>query len=133
MTETIQLRRRLDNTIKESSRLPSKEVDLNLGAIASTKNVLLDYFQDDYSTQNKDKSNFVTYYSKDSFRDAWHVRSGKYYLPEAPNYTVMAQRSGLLFNLITKVYVFSCGATFQWCFPEVPMLGHGVVSFLIYQ
>ncbi len=49
------------------------------------------------------------FYTKDNFRDAGHVRSWKYYLPDSPNCTVLAQRSGLLTDLIKKAYVSPCG------------------------
>ncbi len=112
-----------ETKIKGSSGLPSSDVDQNEGATASTKNVLLERFQDAYSTQEEDVSKFVTFYTKDHSRDAGHMTSRKYYFPNSPNCTVLAQRSGLLTDLIKKAYVSPCGSTYQLGF-QIPMLKH---------
>ncbi len=65
--------------------------------------------------QDEDLAILVTYLSKNEFKEHGYIRSRKYYLPFAPNLTLMAKRSGLLTSLITKSFRDPCGAT-------IPML-----------
>ncbi len=75
-----------------------------------------------YLTQEEDSSMLVAYLSKNEFRDNGHIRSWKYYLPFAPNLTLLAKGSGLLTSLINKAKRDPCRAIYQWCHPTVPMV-----------
>ncbi len=57
-----------------------------------------------------------------STETAGHIRSGKYYVPFAPNLTLLVKGSGLLTSLINKAKRDPCGATYQRCHPTVPMM-----------
>ncbi len=85
-----------DETVKGSSSHPSSHVNQKEGATANNKNVLLEHFQEDYSTQEEDVSKFVTFYINDNVRDAGCLRSEKYYLPDSSNCTECIKRPGLL-------------------------------------
>ncbi len=76
----------------------------------------------DYLMQEEDSSMLVAYLSKNEFRDNGHIRSGKYYLPFAPNLNLLAKGSGLLTSLNNKAKRDPCGAIYQQCHPTVPMI-----------
>ncbi len=56
------------------------------------------------------------------------MKSGRYYLPEAPPLSEKGKTSGLINSLVTMVSLYSCGATYQCCYTELPMLRIGSPS-----
>ncbi len=62
---------------------------------------------------------------KKDFRDSGILRSGRYFLPEAPNLSSEGTKSGLLTKLALMSAIYPCGATHQRCHPVVPMLRFG--------
>ncbi len=59
---------------------------------------------------------------KKDFNDSGHLKSGRYYLPEALLLSMEGRKSGLLANLILTASVNPCGATYQCCYSETPMI-----------
>ncbi len=51
-----------------------------------------------------------------------NIKSGRYCLPEEPMLSNMGMSSGLLLNLTSMVNFYPCGATYQHCFSEMPMI-----------
>ncbi len=60
--------------------------------------------------------------TKEDFKDSGHLKSGRYYLPEAHLLTMEGRKSGLLANLTLTASVNPCGATYQRCYSETPMI-----------
>ncbi len=65
----------------------------------------------------------VTYLSKNEFQENGHIRVRKYFLPLAPNLTLLAKGSGLLLSLIVKFFKDPCGATFNGVTQPFPCSG----------
>ncbi len=60
--------------------------------------------------------------TKSQFKDSSHIKSGRYYLPEELMLSKMGMSSGLLLNLTLMESFYPCGATYQRCFSETPMI-----------
>ncbi len=102
-----------DGALQASSVHHSVAINRKAGTNGNAKEVLIEYFQDAYSTQEEDQFKFTTFYSKDGFRDAGYSRSGKYYLPDPPNSTELARKSDLLLGLISKAFCISLWCSFS--------------------
>ncbi len=59
---------------------------------------------------------------KRDFLDNSHVKSGRYYLPESPPFNQEGLKSGLYSSLISMASMYPCGATYQRCLPNAPMI-----------
>ncbi len=64
----------------------------------------------------------ITMLTKKNFKDSGHLKSGRYFLSEAPLLNNEASESGLLRNLAMMASVSPCAATYQRCYSEVPMV-----------
>ncbi len=64
----------------------------------------------------------ITMLAKKDFKGSGHLKSGRYYLPEAPLLTMEGRKSGLLANLTMMESVYPCGATYQRCYSEMPII-----------
>ncbi len=64
----------------------------------------------------------ITMTTKTQFKNSGHTKSGRYYLPEEPMLSKMGMSSGLLLNLTLMANFYPCGATYQRCFSETPMI-----------
>ncbi len=74
----------------------------------------------------------ITMTTKSQFKNSGHIKSSRYYLPEGPMLSRMGMSSGLLVNLTSMANFYPCGATYQHCFSETPMirmLGKGIDDF----
>ncbi len=60
--------------------------------------------------------------TKSQFKDSSHIKSGRYYLPEELMLSKMGMSSGLLLNLTLMESFYPCGAAYQCCFSETPMI-----------
>ncbi len=60
------------------------------------------------------------------FCDKGHKKSGNYYLPNSSSLSKLGRK--LLTNLVFWAILDHCGATYQQCFPSVPMIRCGSVS-----
>ncbi len=63
--------------------------------------------------------------TKEDFKKYSHLKSGRYYLPESPSLNENGRKSGLTTNLAGMASLYSCGATYQRCYPEVAMFRIG--------
>ncbi len=95
----------INGAIQASSDHHSVDIDHKGGTNGNAKEILLEYFQDVYSTQEEDQSKFTPIYSKNKFRDAGYMRIGKYYLPDPSNSIELAKKLDLLSGLISKAFV----------------------------
>ncbi len=59
--------------------------------------------------------------SKEDFMKYGHVKSGRYCLPEVATLNE-GRKSGSLKNLVNMASLYPCGATYQCCYTELPML-----------
>ncbi len=64
----------------------------------------------------------ITMIMKKDFENANYIRSGRYYLLEKSLLTATGRKCSLLVSLQTIANFYPCGATFQACYYEVPML-----------
>ncbi len=60
--------------------------------------------------------------TKKNFKGSGHLKSGRYFLPEAPLLTDEGNKSGLLRNLAWMASVNPCSATYERCYSEAPMI-----------
>ncbi len=64
----------------------------------------------------------ITMLMKKNFNESGHLKSDRYFLPEAPLLNNEASKLGLLRNLAPMSSVSRCAATYQHCYSEVPMV-----------
>ncbi len=64
----------------------------------------------------------ITMLMKKNFKDSGHLKSGRYFLPEAPLLYNKASKSGLSRNLALVASISPCVATYQHCYLEVLMV-----------
>ncbi len=60
--------------------------------------------------------------TKKIVKDSGHLKSGRYYLPKIPLLTDEGNKSGLLWKLAVKASTDPCGASYQHCYSETPMI-----------
>ncbi len=63
-----------------------------------------------------------TMLTKKNFKNSGRLKSGRYFLPETPLITDEGSKSGLLRHLAITASVYPCGATYQRCYSETPMI-----------
>ncbi len=60
--------------------------------------------------------------TKKDFKDSGGLKSGRYFLPKIPLLTDEGNKSGLLGKLAVKASTDPCGASYQCCYSETPMI-----------
>ncbi len=60
--------------------------------------------------------------TKKDFKDSGHLKSGRYFLPKMSLLTEEGNKSGLLKKLAVKASTDPCGASYQRCYSETPMI-----------
>ncbi len=64
----------------------------------------------------------ITMLMKKDIKDSCYLKSGRYFLPEIPLLTDEGNKSGLLRKLAVSASTDHCGATYQCCYLEMPMI-----------
>ncbi len=70
----------------------------------------------------------MTIFMKKEFADLGHIKSGRFYVSKSPYLSPAGKKSGLFLNLNYMSFLYPCGATYQRCYPTVPMIRFGSSS-----
>lgn len=108
-SEKIVLKLATESTESAKVSKPKAKLEIN---VPTTEEEILTRLHDDIFLSDLNR---LTMLSKKQFKDAGHVKSGRYYLPEKGVLTAKGRKGGLLVSLSNVATFFPCAATYQRC------------------